>query len=90
MKNITTAIALITSTLFSVNAFSAQTQSEIKAQLKNEVTAQIKTVIALQLNDTFKAQTIAPKVTFEKVNTQWALAKNTVLKAPVKTTELSE
>ena len=92
MKNLTASIAILAITLFSANVFAAQTQSEIKAQLKNEVTAQIKNVIAVQLNDSFNAQSFAPKLTLEKVNTQWALAKNTVTQpnTGIKATDLSE
>jgi len=92
MKNLTTGIALIVIALFNTNAFAAQTQSELKAQLKSEVTAQIKTVIAVQLNDALNAQSFAPKLTLEKVNTQWTLAKNTVREANtrIKATDLSE
>jgi len=92
MKNLTASITLLAITLFSANTFAAQTQSEIKAQLKNEVTAQLKNVIAVQLNDSFNAQSFAPKLTLKTVNTQWTLAKNTVTQpnTGVKAADLSE
>lgn len=92
MKNLTASITLLTISLFSANTFAAQTQSEIKAQLKNEVTAQIKNAITVQLNDSFNAKSFAPKLTLQTVNTQWALAKNTVAQpnTVAKATDLSE
>ena len=92
MKNLTANIALLAITLCSANTFASQTQSEIKAQLKNEVTAQIKNVIVIQLNDSFNAQSFAPKLTLQTVNTQWTLAKNTVTQpnTGIKATDQSE
>jgi len=92
MKNITANVALIAIVLFNTSAFATQTKNELKVQFKNEVSAQIKTVIAVQLNDALNAQSFAPKLALEKVNTQWTLAKNTVTEenSRVKATDLSE
>ncbi|SFB92565.1 hypothetical protein [Pseudoalteromonas denitrificans] len=92
MKKLTTTLALITIALFNVNTFANETSEQLQIELKNEVNAQIKNVITIQLNEVFSAHTIAPELTFEKMDIQLALVNNTISVADSrsKNSELTE